>query len=208
MVLAAACNQDISTPFVPGLQPVEPVTVAPPAATATERYPETFNSTRGNAENWQWAQGTGYVHAPIAAVYAALQDAAVVTDRRKVDQYMVMQNVAPEYAHSFRVHNITHDIITVEFDEDWHLGLLAGTDAAPTAVTARYQKVEGTDLISLMEGDIIARVVDANTTRVEMMRHVDSFNHKNGAPEEDQYHHDVFDCIVARVHGRPLPTYN
>ena len=205
LVLHASCQSDITSPFLEGLQPVEAVTVPPPAATATDPHPEVFHTTNGTVDAWGWAQGSGYVHGSISAVYAALRDPAVTADRRKISSFTATQDVDPIYPFSYRVHNVINTVVTVEFDEDWHLGPLEGNDAAPTVVTARYQKVMGTSFISLMEGDIIARYVDDNTTAVEMMRHVQSIG--NGASDEDLYEHDVYDSIVARVHGRPLPSY-
>ncbi len=205
LALDAGCQSDIASPFLAGLQPVEAVTVPPPAATPTDPHPEVFNTTNGRMDAWEWAQGTGYVHASVTAVYAALRDPAVTADRRKISSFTATQDVAPLYPHSYLVHNVIHDVVTVEFDEEWHLGPLEGTDSAPTVVTARYQKVMGTSFISLMEGDIVARAIDANTTQVEMMRHVKSIG--NGAADEDLYEHDVFNSIVAQVHGRPLPSY-
>ena len=77
--LAAGCGGDEATAFPPGLQPFEAVTVPLPAATASDPHPEVFVTRFGEGADYEWAQGRGYIHAPLARVYEALRDPEVTT---------------------------------------------------------------------------------------------------------------------------------
>ena len=78
---AAACQGSAVTAFPPGLEPLEVDDVPPPAATATDPYPEMLSLTQGMDTMGAWVHATGYVHASVADVYAAMKDPAVVVDQ-------------------------------------------------------------------------------------------------------------------------------
>lgn len=203
--LSAGCGGDEATTFPPGLQPFEAVTVPLPPATASDPRPEVFVTRVGEGADYEWAQGRGYVHAPLARVYEALRDPDVTTDRRRVSEYTVTSNSEPEYPFSYRVHNVVHDLVTLEFDMSWRLGPNDGSEAAPTAVSAIYQKTIGSTFIDVLRGDIVARQVDASTTDIEMVRHIRSSG--AGGPEAAIYLQDVYNNVLARVRGQPLPRF-
>jgi hypothetical protein len=203
--LVAGCGGDEATAFPPGLQPLEPVTVALPAATASDAHPEVLSTRVGDAEIYEWAQARGYVHAPLARVYEALRDPEVTTDRRRVAEFTSTPNSEPEYPFSYQVHNTVHDIVTITFDVSWRLGPIDGTESAPTAVSAVYQKTFGSSFIEVLRGDIVARAVDANTTDIALLRHIKSSG--AGGPEAELYLRDVYASVLARVRGEPLPRY-
>lgn len=203
--LLAGCGEDEATSFPPGLQPLEAVTVPLPAAVAGDAHPEVLNTRVGDAEIYEWAQGRGYVHAPLARVYEALRDPEVTTDRRRVSEFTSTPNSEPEYPFSYQVHNTVHDIVTLTFDISWRLGPIDGTESAPTAVSAVYQKTFGSSFIEILRGDFVARAVDADTTDIEMVRHIKSSG--AGGPEAELYLRDVYASVLARVRGQPLPRY-
>ena len=203
--LSAGCGGDEATTFPPGLQPFEAVTVPLPPATASDPRPEVFVTRVGEGADYEWAQGRGYVHAPLARVYEALRDPEVTTDRRRVTEFSSTSNTEPEYPFSYRVHYIVRDLVTIEFDMSWRLGPIEGTEAAPTAVSGVYQKTFGSSFIDVLRGDVVARQVDANTTDIEMVRHIRSSG--AGGPEAEVYLRDKFNSILARVRGQPLPRY-
>ena len=203
--LVVGCGGDEATVFPPGLQPFEAVTVPAPAAVAGDDHPEVFNSRAGEGADYEWAQGHGYVHASLARVYEALRDPEVTTDRRRVASFTVTSNTEPEYPFSYRVHNVVHELVTIEFDMSWRLGPNESTEAAPTAVSAVYQKTFGSTFIDVLRGDVVARRVDDNTTEIEMVRHIRSAG--AGGPEAELYLHDMYNSILARVRGQPLPRY-
>lgn len=203
--LAAGCGGDEVTVFPPGLQPFEAVTVPLPAATAADAHPEVFVTRHGEGADYEWAQGRGYVHAPVARVYEALRDPEVTTDRRRVSSYSVTLDSEPEYPFSYRVHNVVRDIVTIEFDMSWRLGPSDASESAPSAVSAVYQKTFGSSFIDVLRGDIVARRVDDGTTDIEMVRHIRSSG--AGGPEAELYLRDVYNSVLARVRGQPVPRY-
>lgn len=203
--LAMGCGSDEATPFSPGLQPLEVSTAPAPSATATDRYPEVIAVRSGRLSTHEWAHGRGYIHAPIARVYEALRDPDVNVDRRRVTEFMTTPNSEPEYPFSYRVHNVVNDVVTVEFDVSYRLGPMSGTDSAPTAVSQVYQKTFGSDFIELMRGSVVARQVDAQTTEIEVVRHLKSIS--TGIPEVELFVRDMYASVLARVRGQPLPRY-
>lgn len=203
--LMAGCGGDEVTVFPPGLQPFEAVTVPLPAATPDNPYPEVFVTRVGEHADYEWSQGRGYLHAPLARVYEAMRDPEVTTDRRRVSSFTSTLNTEPEYPFSYRVHNVVHDIVTIEFDMSWRLGPNDGSEAAPTAVSGVYQKTFGSSFIEVLRGDIVARRVDDNTTDIEMVRHIRASG--AGGPEAAIYLQDTYNSVLARLRGQPLPRY-
>jgi hypothetical protein len=203
--LVAGCGGDEATVFPPGLQPLEAVTIPLPAATAADAHPEVLVTRFGENADYEWAQGRGYVHAPLARVYEALRDPEVTTDRRRASEFSSTPNTEPEYPFSYRVHYIVRDLVTIEFDMSWRLGPIEGSEAAPTAVSGVYQKTYGSSFIDILRGDVVARAVDANTTDIELLRHIRSSG--AGGPEAEVYLRDMYNSILARVRGQPLPRY-
>lgn len=199
------CGGEEATSFPPGLQPLEAVTVPLPPATPGDPHPEVFNTRVGEHADYEWAQGRGYLHAPLSRVYEALRDPEVTTDRRRVSEFTSTPDTEPEYPFSYRVNNVVRDIVTIEFDISWRLGPNDGSEATPTAVSALYQKTFGTTFIDVLRGDVVARQVDADTTDIEMVRHIRSTG--AGGPEAAIYLRDVYESVRARVRGQPLPRY-
>ena len=202
----AACGSDVSTAFPAGLEPVEMSTAPAPAPTAADPYPEVLSTLKGSADGRHWAHGTGYIHAPLARVYEAILDPDVATDRRRVAEWSTTPNSEPEYPHSFRIRNIVRDLITLEFDMSWRAGTAEGSETAPSVVVAVNQKTWGSTLVGEIQGAVVARAVDANNTRVELVRrltatHVDE-------DDAEQYLLDYFQSVRARVRGDALPRYN
>lgn len=202
---ATGCQSDEVTAFVPGIMPLEASTAAVPTSANGEPYPEVITLNTGVAVGYEWAHGRAFVRAPLARVYEALADADITCDRRRVTEYMVTPDVEPEYMDSYRVHNIVRDVITLEFDIVHRLDVYDGSPDVPTAMIVAYQKVFGSSLISVLRGSVIARRIDDNTTSLELVRHIKSV--ASGRADAAQYLQDFFASVLARVNGRPLPTY-
>ncbi|MGI5865120.1 MAG: hypothetical protein ACOX6T_24120 [Myxococcales bacterium] len=205
LVLAASVGGSGGAGFPDELQPVGANQAQPPAPEPDEPYPERLELVTGSGRGFKWINARGYVHAPIAAVWQALQDPEVVIDRRKVASWKVQKGVIPGAEASFRINNTVRDIITVEFETTWRLGVARGTRDAPEAVAAVYRKTGGTHVIRRMEGSIIARKVSDSVTEIELVEHLDALMRatESGA----SYNRDVFASIVARAKGAPVPTY-
>src|SRR5690348_10291392 len=93
LALLPACQHQVTTSFPAGLEPLEPDSAPPPAATATDPYPETLNLQPGNDDTSNFVHATGYVHGSIEDVWAAMKDPNVVVDRHHIDSYTIDQNV-------------------------------------------------------------------------------------------------------------------
>lgn len=208
----AACG---GTPVVspPGLEPLEENLAPEPAPVGDDVTPEAVTTFTGQGAEFEFAHARGYVHAPLAKVYAAMQQAAVVVDRRHVGEFTVTPGVEPEFEVSFRVHNIVFDVVTVEFDTNWRQGVVGGTKEAPTQVAGRAAKVAGTAFIDRLEDSIVLTRVEGglirsggDVTRFEMVRHIKSAT--AGSTEAEEYVRDVFANLVEASHDRALPSFN
>ncbi len=207
MLASVGCGGNDASAFPPGLQPLADGVgpVAPPAPTSASMYPEAFTAARGETSDFIWVHASAYVHAPLSQVMAAMLDPAVNVDRRRVQEFTVMLNDEPTYPNSFRIHNVSHDILTVEFDLDYRLGLREGTSDAPVTFDLRYQKTYGTTFITLLAGSVEAHAVNDSVTQLDMVRELKSAG--SGADDVEQYLRDFVASVQAKVHGQALPNY-
>lgn len=205
-LLLPACLGDGTVEFPPGLAPLEENTAPWPQPEGDDTYPETPSVVSGEGEDWAWVHLRGYVHGTVDETWAALQDPEVVLDRREVDEWSVTQLQEEGYDVSFSVHNIVHDVITIEFDVAWREGAVEGTLDDPQVVGVRFQKVEGTDFIELMEGSVTVYEVTEDATAIEIIEHLDA---TGTDPVEacTSWMSDLYASVVARVAGDPLPTW-
>lgn len=202
----ASCAGNTASDFPPGLAPLDSSNQATgPAAKPGDPYPEDVTTTTGETDDYSWADCKGYVHADIVTTFAAMHAKDVCVDRRKVDEWSIVEGVEPEYLYSELVHNTVHSIVTVNFDMTWRFGVTEGTVDAPTTVAGRYMKTYGTTYINLLAGSIIARKIDDNTTELELIEHLAGQGQGPGTAES--LIRDYFWSVVAAAHGQPLPTY-
>jgi hypothetical protein len=203
-LLGVGCwgNKDLT--FPPGLEPLETNLAPWPEGTEDDPWPETLELVSGEGD-LLWAHGRGYVHAPLPDTWEALRDPDVDVDRRRVASWTVSYDVPQDYDYCYRIHVVVEDIVTLEWDIDWHHGVVNGDLDDPEAVGVRFFKSEGSSLIDLQAGSIAAFSLDDTTTALELIEQLDA----PATSEEDltSYLQDFFDSIVAYVHGRPLPEY-
>ena len=148
---------------------------------------------RGNPGNVRTRAGQAYA-------------AAVGADRRTSPDWTTTPLEDPMYDATYLVHHITYDIVTVEWDVTWRHGLVEGTDEAPEVVAMRWQKTDGSTLISTIDGSIVLRpTADGSATEVELAYHANATG--AGLDSYMRYMQDVFDDAVAVTHGEALPTY-
>lgn len=193
-----ACR-DPDPEFPAGLGPLEENQAPWPAGDA----PEALAVVSGERDGYAWAHARGWVHASVAETWAALQDPAVAVDRRRVDEWTVT-GLAPTWDVAFLIHNVVHDVVTVEFDVEWQHGVVAGDTEAPEAVGARFDKTGGTEFIERMQGSVIL-VEDGDVTAVELQEHLEAI--LTGVEEVENYLLDLHADLVARVHDEPLPEH-
>src|SRR6185312_13733089 len=125
--LVFGCQHDVQTSFPPGLSPLEDDPAPAPAATPTDPYPETIDVQAGNDGKSDYVHATGYVHASIEDVWAAMKDPAVVVDRHHVDAWSSTPNVETGYDVSFRTDYTVNNLVTVQFSLTWREGVVEGT---------------------------------------------------------------------------------
>lgn len=201
----AACFGNEPTVFPPGLEPLDPENVAPPpVGTESDPYPEMTRIVQSSSSAYEWLHARAYVHANLADTWRALARGDVVADRRR-GEWSVRDNVETGFDVSFLVHNVVHDLITIEFDITWREQAVKGTRDAPEVVAIRYQKTWGTSAIDLIAGSIIAQEVADGVTELQFIEHFSAI----GSGEEDirNYNRDLHASIVATVHGQPLPVW-
>jgi hypothetical protein len=171
-------NRADEFPLEVGFQPLEPlVLTAPfPAGTTGDPHPQGLGTIAQPSTFQHWtSHARGYLHAPLAKVYEALQDPAASyihndaggTTRAGDDTF----GVEP-FPVSFVVHYRNPTTIgDVRFDVTYRAGPLEGTEAAPLVIGQRYQKTFGTGFIDVMEGSLRAFPVDGapEVTAVEMI---------------------------------------
>jgi hypothetical protein len=204
LTLLAGCFGNESTPFPPGLEPLEENRARRPTADG-DPYPEVLALVSGDTGDYAWGHGRAFVKADLATTWAAIRTPEVCVDRRQVDEWTVVLDTEPEYDFSFRVHNLVDRLITVEFDVAWRHGAVDGTREAPVLTGGRWSKVEGSTTIEILRGSIVARAVAEGVTEVEFEEHIKALI--GGTEHIESYLTDYFASIVAQAHGQPLPRY-
>lgn len=205
VLLLAACGAPAELPA--DLAPLDEVNLAPlPGADDDVEFPEAFNTVSGDAGDYHWAHGRGYVRRPMAHVWNALQDPEVTIDRRQVDEWEVKKDVNPARKASWTVKNtVHHKLATVEFVAEWNVDFSGGTAESPELVAGRAQKIAGTIFIEMLEDSVVLRAVDDDVTLVELIRHSETFN--TGEAENVQYLQDVYETLRERAWGRAFPIW-
>jgi hypothetical protein len=185
-LLAVGCKKPDradSFPLSLGFQPLEPVTVEAtwPTATPGDPTPQGLGPVVpvSSFEHWG-AHARGYLHAPLAKVYLALQDPAASYIHNDIHSVSGTTRSGPDtlgaepFPVSFVVHYLNPNqpvVGDVHFEVTYRAGPLEGTEAAPVVIGQRYQKTFGTSYISVMAGSLVATSVPGapDVTSVEMV---------------------------------------
>jgi hypothetical protein len=195
--------KDKEVVFPAGLEPLETSTAPAPEG---EGFPEELALVDGESDEYIWAHGRGYLLTTVEEVWDALQIEEVLVNRRAVDEWTFTADVDPEFDASFRVHNVVHDVVTVEFDVDWRMGTEQGGDETHETLGVRFAKTEGTVFITLMEGSIGAWPVEEGVVELELVWHLRAAQEE--VSQMTNFMEDLFGEVRATVHGEPFPTYD
>jgi hypothetical protein len=208
----AACGK---APVAPqGFAPLDPTNQASlPAATASAQFPEQIKTVNGHdtMTGYDWADGEGYVSAPVTTVWKALQNASVVANRRELSSWMITKtNVYATADVSFLLTNVTQQE-GLQFVIEWREAATVGTVNAPRTVIIRGDlsqsaMILGEDIMTVLSDSIVLTVVNDQTTAYAAIRHRGPDAGSSPAACT-QYVTDVYNSVVATVHGQPLPTY-
>jgi len=205
LAFVAGCFGNETTLFPPGLEPLEDNTAPRPAPVPDDDFPETLVIVSGETDDYAWAHARGFIHASSEKVWATMRDAEVMSDRRNTDSQSYTYDIEPEYDFSFEIHYTVDEFVTVEWDELWRLGAIEGELLSPSYGLTRYQKVYGTQFITLLEGSITLLEVDTDIVEVQFIEHTKAVSAGPGDIEGSMT--DRFASMVAVSHGDPLPQY-
>ena len=198
-ITSAGCFGNERTTFPPGLEPLEENMAVLPAPVDGDEHPETIVYAKGETDNYSWAHGRGYIHASLGRTWEAFRDIEVVVDDPSVDTWSTTNDVEEGYDFSFRIRNVVHDVVTVEFDITWRESAVGGSVQDPEVVGIAYQKTWGTEFIDLLRGTIVLRPVSDDVTEVDMVEHLDGYG--RDAETVVDYFDDVYSDAVAHVHS-------
>ncbi|HEY5944539.1 MAG TPA: hypothetical protein VIV40_03570 [Kofleriaceae bacterium] len=195
-LLLAACQDNIATPFPAGLEPFEDNKVA---AEPDGPFVEMLRTTSSD-DDFIRVYARGFVLAPPAMLWDVAKHPEPNVSTCKTDEQIVTPANEPQYEYSFLVHYIVHDILTVEWDDQWRFGTIDDT-----LDMIRHQKVQGSDFITLSEGTIqLLATADPNVSELAFVEHLDATSATAGDVLQGVQHN--YDALVATVHGNPIPA--
>jgi len=200
---APGCLGSSTTVFPPGLAPLGAIDTPWPGADG--EYPEELTTTQGSTDDYDWVHARGYVHAPLPEVYSAMRVPEVGVDRREVDEWSVTWDVEEGYDHSYAILNVVHQIATIQFTTTWRHGVVEGTEEDAVLTATRWQKTDGSDVIYVMEGSMVATRVDDEVTSLELIEHLSSLQSDHGTIQA--YLRDFHADLLAVVHDEPLQSF-
>lgn len=200
LCFVAACQDDISTRFPPGLEPFDDGD----APLDLDDTPTEELRTASSDDDFVRAYGRGFVLAPPTAVWAAANDPEVLVAVCKTSSHQITPATEPEYALSFLVHYFVDDIVNVEWDDQWRGDLVAGTLEQPAHFMIKHQKTQGSDFITLSEGTIeIVATADPAVTELRFVEHLEAVSATEADVLAGMQH--TFDALVAVSHGGTIP---
>jgi hypothetical protein len=201
----AGCFGEEVTAFPEGLEPLE-ASRAPSPVAPGEPWKESVALVSGETDEFGWVHARGHVLADLPTTWAALRTPEATIDRRQVDEWTVVRDTEPEYAFSHAVDHVVRSIVTVRYRVNWRSGPVEGSVEAPEVVAARFQKTDGSVLISILRGSVVAREVAPGVTELEVVEHLSTA--QGGTERIETYLRDLFASVRARARGEPLPTYD
>jgi hypothetical protein len=199
-LIVAACQDDVTTVFPDGLEPLEDNTAPAPQAGAGIEELLTV-SIPGDPKN---LHGRGVVLASPGVVWAATKDPDHLVARCATTRHSATVGEEPQYEYGWKVHYEVDDIITVAWDELWRFGTITGTPEAPSLAIIRYQKVFGSDFISLIEGSIELRATDDGNTELQFIEHLSAV--RGSVDQMKASMTQRYRTLVELGHGRAAPA--
>jgi hypothetical protein len=194
-----ACQHHTTTPFPPGLEPLEP----DPVPEQQPPYTETI-ATQSAQPDYIHVYGRGYVLAPPAIVWHAAMQPTSIEAVCSTNAQAATAVVDPAYELVLLVHYTVTNVVTVEWDDQWRFGTVEGTPGAPTLAMIRHQKIAGSSYITRSEGTIeITATPDPAATEVAFVERLDAVGGTAGDVTKNMTHD--FAAIAASAHGNPIP---
>lgn len=200
LVSAAACQDDVATPFPEGLEPFEdnPVELDDPLTA------EMLHAITQDGDTIK-VYGRGYVQASPAKLWALTHNPPAMIALCSTDEQQVTENTEPVYEYSFLVHYTVHNVLTVEWDDQWRYGIVVGTPEDVQLGMIRHQKIQGSDFITLSEGSVqVLATADPNVSELAFVEHLDAI--QGGVSDVLKGMQRNYDALVALVHEAPTPA--
>jgi hypothetical protein len=203
LVLAslAGCQDDVTTPFPAGLEPLEDNRV--PDSTGAPK--EELRSKQSSSGDTEETHGRGYVFTDPATLWQLTKDPVAMVARCRTDSQTVTPGTDPAYELDYVVHYVVNDILTVEWDDQWRYGIIEGTPDAPVFGMIRHQKIQGSDFIAVSEGTIqVLATEDPGISELAFVEHLDAIMGNSGDLLEGMQ--DNYARLLALVHDLPRPS--
>jgi hypothetical protein len=124
----------------------------------------------------------------------------VVVNRRKVDRWSVVHDTEPDYEESYRIRGEVDDIISIWY----HLNFRFGTSEDGDFLV-RWQKTDGTTVIKINEGSVVAREIVPGIVELDIVQHLEAL--RDSEENIRSYLPDLYASVLAHAHGDALPTY-
>jgi len=200
LLLAAGCQDSVSTPFPPGLEPFSDNDV--PGELPDERV-EVLSTSSLN-DGLIRVYGRGFVLAPVSVLWrVAMVPEGMVARCNTTTQTLMLGN-EPEHELSFLVHYLVDDILTVEWDDQWRGGRITDESDPSLFAMIKHQKVEGSDFIDISEGSIQIRTTDdPDVSELWFVEHLKAIS--GSADDVAGSMQDNYDALVELAHDRPIP---
>lgn len=200
MCSAAACQDNVATPFPEGLEPLEdnPVDLDDPLTA------EILHADTDDGETIK-VYGRGYVQASPARLWELTHQPTAMVALCSTDEQQITEANDPAYEYSFLVHYIVHNVLTVEWDDQWRYGVILGTADDVQLGMIKHQKIHGSDFISLSEGTVqVLSTPDSNVSELAFVEHLDAI--QGGVADVLKGMKHNYDTLVALVHDVPMPA--
>ena len=205
LLFVACWSEDVVEKEFPSiLEPLEEIRVGLPEG---DDYPEEIEILSEDGEEYAWVHARGYLHLSLDDAWTALRNDLVYVNQRTVESYTVTEVDSEEYDYIYIVENQVQDIVPVEFTNEWrHVGNL-DEKGDVSDVVVRWQKIEGTDFIQLMEGSVEIIPVEGEDDIVEIriIEHL-----KATLDQEDnavEFVTDMAERWLLVGQGQPIPQY-
>jgi hypothetical protein len=198
VLLLAACQDNVATPFPAGLEPLDDNRVGD-----TDDRSEVLRHQTVSDDPIS-VHGRGYVLTSPGALWALTKEPTAMVARCSTDEQMIAET-DEGYEYSFSVHYIVRDILTVEWDDHWRYGVIEGSIDAPRLGMIRHQKTQGSDFITVSEGTVqVLATDDPEVSELAFVEHLEAVSGSAGdvlAGMQDNY-----DRLVALAHGAVIPA--
>jgi hypothetical protein len=199
LLAASGCNRNVSSPFSADVGPLPENNTAVPAVSSGDPYPEQLSFATGSTGGYDWAHGRAFVHAPLAAVWAGMQDPAVWRDPTIASAEVTSVDATDESL-TFVIDYVVHDLYTIEFDVTWLFEWVDAGDGG-AVVMGRYQKTFGSSFIDVMEGSVVAQEPVSGVTQVDLVGHLAA--PETGAGNIESLFRDFYQQLLAVVRDSP-----